>query len=679
MVYALGYRPRIFRPHPQPGPAKTRAHAKQPRPMKPDRRKRPLTCLLGLALIAAATAVNADGIDCGECHDDVVIDAPAHPDVTCTECHTNVTAAHEGRDLPPLTDAESCDECHRSDGRALGRSVHGGELVCNDCHGHAHRLHPVDDPGSAVAPVNQLDTCGDCHDEAPTPLDRYRDSVHGRALLAKGLDAAPGCSDCHGAHSVFAADHRRSMTGFAKLPETCGDCHGRLLRDWVATSAHGAAWQADDREAPVCADCHASHGVADPHAAEERRAGAERCGECHEDRLATFRLGFHGKADRLGMTAAAQCADCHTAHRNLPADDPRSSVHPDNRVQTCAACHTGATAAFASFDPHLDPADPEGNRAVHVVWIAMTALLVAVFGFFGVHDALWLQRAVVGQLYGDYDDDGGRDDRYVRRFSRFDVRTHVAVVVTFLALALTGLPLHFSEQPWAQTLVGLLGGPEVAALIHRIAAIGTFAYFAAHVGRLLYRWAVRRERGMLRGPDSLVPGMQDLRDLATNLRHFVYAGDPAPAGRWNYIEKFDYLAVFWGVAVIGLSGLMLWFPLAFTGFLPGWTINAAYVVHSEEALLATGFIFLFHFFHTHLRPGVFPMDIAIFTGKVPLSRLRQERPLEYRRLVETGRLDALLVDPPTPGERRRAYLFGSAALTLGVLLAAGILVALLGG
>jgi cytochrome b subunit of formate dehydrogenase len=644
-----------------------------------QRRKRPIILLFGLALIAAAAGAGADEIDCLECHDEVVIDAPAHPDVTCAECHTNVTAAHEGRDLPPLTDDESCNECHLSDSRALGRSVHGGEVSCIDCHGHPHRLHRVDDPASAVAPVNQLDSCGDCHDEAPTALDHYRESVHGRALLGKGLDAAPGCSDCHGAHSVFAADHRRSLMGFGKLPETCGSCHGLLLRDWVDASAHGAGWQADDTDVPVCADCHASHGVADPHSPGERLAGADRCGDCHQDHLVTFRLGFHGKADRLGMTGSAQCVDCHTAHRNLPADDPRSSVHPDNRVETCATCHSGATAAFASFDPHLDPADPEGNRAVYVIWFTMMALLIAVFGFFGVHDALWLQRAFVGQLCGDYDDDDDRDERYVRRFSRFDVGTHVVVVVTFLALALTGLPLHFSEQAWAQTLVGLLGGPEVAALVHRIAAIGTFAYFAAHLARLLYRWVGRREDGLFWGPNSLVPQPQDFRDLATNLRHFVYAGDPAPGGRWNYIEKFDYLAVFWGVAVIGLSGLMLWFPLAFTAFLPGWAINAAYVVHSEEALLATGFIFVFHFFHTHLRPGIFPMDIAIFTGKLPVSRLRRERPLEYLRLVETGELDALVVDAPTPRERRRAYIFGSAALFIGVLLAAGILAALIGG
>ena len=139
--------------------------------------------------------------------------------------------------------------------------------------------------------------------------------------------------------------------------------------------------------------------------------------------------------------------------------------------------------------------------------------------------------------------------------------------------------------------------------------------------------------------------------------------------RWAYWEKFDYLAVFWGVAIIGFSGLMLWFPTFFTQWLPGWTLNAAYVVHSDEALLATGFIFLFHFFHTHLRPEAFPMDPVIFTGSMPLEKFKEERPLEYARAVQEGRLESMLVEPPDEGSLIRAYVFGFAAVAIGVWLA----------
>ncbi|MGI9246419.1 MAG: cytochrome C, partial [Steroidobacteraceae bacterium] len=145
-----------------------------------------------------------------------------------------------------------------------------------------------------------------------------------------------------------------------------------------------------------------------------------------------------------------------------------------------------------------------------------------------------------------------------------------------------------------------------------------------------------------------------------------------------YWEKFDYLAVFWGVAMIGLSGLMLWFPAFFSRFLPGWVLNAAYIIHSDEALLATGFIFLFHFFHTHLRPEAFPMDPVIFTGEMPLARFKEERPLEYERMVANGTLEQYLVPAPERANMTAGYVFGTLAVMVGLLCAAGIFVALWG-
>ena len=100
--------------------------------------------------------------------------------------------------------------------------------------------------------------------------------------------------------------------------------------------------------------------------------------------------------------------------------------------------------------------------------------------------------------------------------------------------------------------------------------------------------------------------------------------------RYTYWEKFDYWGVFWGMAIIGGSGLMLWFPTFFSRFLPGWLLNVATIVHGEEALLAVGFIFTIHFFHGHLRPEKFPMDMVIFTGQIPEHELKGERPIEYR-------------------------------------------------
>jgi cytochrome b subunit of formate dehydrogenase len=392
--------------------------------------------------------------------------------------------------------------------------------------------------------------------------------------------------------------------------------------------------------------------------------------------MTTFRDSFHGKANQLGFVSGATCADCHTPHRNLPASDSRSSVHPDNLVETCGGCHEGITASFISFDPHNDPTDPDDNFAVYVVWLFMTGLLVGVFGFFGIHDLLWLQRSFVGKLRGEFDAPEG-NGRYIRRFSSVDMRMHVVIIVTFLLLALTGLPLKFHSAPWAQTLINLLGGVDFARLLHRAAAIGTFGYAAVHLGSLFVRLVIRKEKGLLWGSNSMVPQPRDIRDLGANIRYFLYLGERPDGDRWTYFEKFDYLAVFWGVMIIGLSGLMLWLPTTFAAFLPGWTLNAAYVVHSDEALLATGFIFIFHFFHTHLRPESFPMDTVIFTGKMSLERFMDERPLEYQRLVDNGKLDDYLVAAPTESELRSAYFWGTIFVTTGIALAIGIIWALL--
>jgi cytochrome b subunit of formate dehydrogenase/nitrate/TMAO reductase-like tetraheme cytochrome c subunit len=532
-----------------------------------------------------------------------------------------------------------------------------------------------------MAAFNQARACGTCHEEKEV-LDAFLGSVHARALLRSGLtEVAPSCSDCHGAHDVLPADAEGSRVADAQVPETCGTCHQGVLREWRESSAHGAAWAAGNAEAPVCTTCHASHEIVRPTDEGARLKVPESCGGCHEEELASYRDGFHGKATNLGFFTAATCSDCHTPHANLPAADPRSSVHTQNVQATCGTCHGEVSVAFASFDPHARPSERAAGEQVYWTWLAMTSLLFGVFAFFTLHALLWLQRAVVGWRRGELTFGGAHhgDGRWVRRFRRSQIWTHVVVVVTFLLLAATGLPLRFHEAGWAAAVANLFGGLGGTRLVHRFAAVATFGYFAFHVGQLLYRRFAAGERGMLWGWSSLVPRGKDLRDLWQNLKWFLYLGPRPALDRWTYWEKFDYFGVFWGVAVIGLSGLVLWFPKAFAAVFPGWFLNAAAVVHSDEALLATGFIFIFHFFHTHLRPETFPLDPVIFTGRMPLARFQEERPLEYQRLVDAGKLEEVLADPPSEKELATARLFGFTAVTIGLLLALGILVGLFAG
>jgi hypothetical protein len=131
------------------------------------------------------------------------------------------------------------------------------------------------------------------------------------------------------------------------------------------------------------------------------------------------------------------------------------------------------------------------------------------------------------------------------------------------------------------------------------------------------------------------------------------------------------------MGIIGTSGLMLWFPNAFSTFLPGWVFNIALLVHGEEALLALVFIFTIHFFNGHIRPEKFPMDTVIFTGRVTVEELEHDRPAEYERLVAQGRLDSLLAPAPAPRTVRAGYIIGTLALSLGALMVVLTLYALI--
>ncbi|MBT8091523.1 MAG: hypothetical protein KJN77_00700, partial [Gammaproteobacteria bacterium] len=502
--------------------------------------------VIGFVLWAAAPAW-AQGLDCAKCHDDVTFESSAHPDVACADCHTNVTRAHRREGVEPLGDEDSCGQCHGSVLRSIDRSIHGEKAACIDCHGSPHNIHKVEELASAVSPVNQIKQCGACHNDPPELVDGYLTSEHGRALLLSGLINAPSCSDCHGDHRIMETDSGRAPTAHQNSPEMCGACHVMLFETWKNRSAHGLAWQEDREEGPVCVDCHKSHMISDPTTDDSRHAAADNCGGCHDYYFESYRESFHGKADELGMSGGAVCADCHTPHSNMSAENPESSVHPDNVVEMCSNCHENATPAFATFDPHNDPTNPDDIFEVYVIWVFMTGLLIGVFAFFGVHDLLWLQRSLVGVLRGEFDEERyGGSGQYIRRFRRKNMRMHVVIITTFMLLALTGLPLKFHDAAWAQQLVNILGGVDSTRFLHRIAAIGTFGYMIVHILDVFIRAVIKKEPGMFWGPNSMTPQPKDLSDFIGNIKYFLYLGERPPGDRWTYFEKFDYLAVFWG-------------------------------------------------------------------------------------------------------------------------------------
>ena len=484
------------------------------------------------------------------------------------------------------------------------------------------------------------------------------------------------------------------------MAKTCGKCHVGI-EETYGRSVHGQLLARGDPRGPVCIDCHSAHEISNPEGNKFKALSDQRCGKCHEDRLEHYRETYHGKAMLLGKPNAAPevaaCYDCHGFHDVLPTSDPASHLSTNNILATCQKCHPTATANFTGYKPHANPLDRKNYPLLHVVFLAMTGLLIGTFSFFGLHTLAWLFRAVWLYLHDSKTFPEAKiktqeGDEWFTRFAPFERFLHFLVVTSFLTLVVTGMPLKFYYIDWAKLIFSLIGGPDTARALHRLGAIVTFLYFALHLasltgkvwkGRgLLHnpqsgRFEPRRMLNALFGPDSMIPTWQDAKDLMNHNKWFFGQGPKPQFDRWTYWEKFDYFAVFWGVAIIGLSGLVMWFPETFTRFLPGWIINVALILHSDEALLAAGFIFSIHFFNTHFRIEKFPMDTVIFSGRISKAELMHERRRWYDRLVASGKLDDFRVRDEWLRWKNIAKTFGYLFFGLGLVLLALIIYAML--
>ena len=638
-----------------------------------------------------------------------------HRSLDCTDCHD----AFDGESIPhkkPLT-AVDCGSCHEKPARQYATSIHGmshsmgasGAATCTSCHGH-HDIVPVKQLDSPVSKLNLPRTCATCHSNRAL-TDEYRisnaraaaqylDSIHGRALLQMGLIVAPSCNDCHGVHDIKRSIDKGSRTNHANIAGTCGQCHVGIEQIY-AQSVHGQLLAKGDKRGPVCSDCHSAHEIEKPATAHFKSLSDQRCGRCHEDRLEHYRETYHGKAMALGRanTAAdvAACYDCHGHHDVFPVSDARSRLSKQRIVGTCQQCHAGVNLRFTEYQPHADPLDRTNYPLLNKVFLFMTALLVGVFGLFGLHTLFWLVRSIYlflndSKAFREAKSQVHSDDEQFTRFTPFERFLHLIVVTSFLLLVITGMPLKFYYTDWAKMIFNVIGGADVARSLHHFGAIVTFAYFVLHLGGLVSTLWSRRQSlrdpatGRLRlrrawqavfGPDSMVPSTQDWRDFIAHQRWFFGRGPRPQFDRWTYWERFDYFAVFWGIFAIGVSGLIMWFPKFFTGFMPGWVINIALVVHSDEALLAAGFIFTFHFFNTHFRIEKFPMDTVIFSGRISKTELLHERKRWYDRLLADGRLEDYRVKDDWEGRKKIAKGFGFLFFGTGLVLLVLIVYAML--
>ena len=616
---------------------------------------------------------------CLECHtvDQKVFNDSAHGSLNCTDCHTDIKANPHQDNVAQV----NCSLCHEDMAKQYAKSIHFTLAqkgvkdlpTCADCHG-THNIFPKDDARSTVNHMRSDEACLNCHTNKdiikrhpnlPSSdfVNKYLNSIHARGVHLQGLNVSATCTDCHGSHQILPASDIKSTVSRANVPHTCGKCHEGIYNDY-AVSIHGRLWQEGRKDVPVCTNCHGEHGIVDPQTNAAKKAIPQECGQCHQNRIATYRDTFHGQASSLGLTATAKCSDCHTAHRILPQNDPNSSISKSQLQHTCAQCHNNINQNFIGYDPHVDPHNKNKYFMVYFTYQFMKCLLFFVFFFWGLHTMFWFQRSVVAIIRREFVLEKPQD-QYIRRFSDGQRKMHGIIVVSFLMLVMTGLPLKFYYTSWAQHLSALLGGVETSRYLHRVFGIITLGYFIFHTLHMMHLVLIKKHRHLVYGPSSMMPRQKDWVDFIDNLKWFFYMGDRPKYDRWTYFEKFDYMAVFWGVCVIGISGIVMWFPAFFTQFLPGEVLNIAAIVHSDEALLALAFIFTIHFFHNHLRVENFPIDLSIFSGVIPLERFMKERPEEYERLVSEGKLKDYLVPPPSRETVIKCFIFGFTALGIG--------------
>ena len=638
------------------------------RELHPPPRLLPGALLLTLVLsLLAATALGQEA----------VADPAPEPDAPLPEA------------LAPA-DAEDCLACHRF--RGLARLDHEtGELrlfFCSDRHyarqeGPHSRLACTDcherEPLSAVPHEDPepVDCSRSCHLAGPGGLElefsheaiaeKIERSVHASEALADLVaDDSPlregqsACLFCHD-EPVFreagAADpaHRGEI-----ITARCDSCHTEELPVDVEyflrhTAGRLQSARPIERTAEVCAACHSDHALSDKM-------------ELH-DAVTSYFHSFHGKASLLGNALTATCVDCHRTeegdvHLMLSAEDPESRTHEANLETTCrtANCHPNAVPQLSAAGVHLS-IDPDARTPEFYVMAAFVVLTVGVMTIYFLLVLLELLNAALRPHSEEHKrrvavaealmrtKEGGR------RLLRLTVHQrwqHWALVLNFFVLVLSGMPLKFATKPGMAAIATLFGGIDGARLAHRVAGVLLILAFLYHVGYVAWHakrdWARRREEQPERPARKRLfdlvmesPMMVTPRDLVHFGQLFLYLvglrRDRPMHGRYHFSQKFEYWAVFWGMAIIGTSGAMLWASGWVTQVTGGRSLNFAFIVHSDEAFLALIYISVVHFFAVIFSPSVFPLNLGSLTGVMPPEELAEQHTGHLLTVAEELGLD----------------------------------------
>ncbi|MDH3217004.1 MAG: cytochrome c3 family protein, partial [Candidatus Krumholzibacteria bacterium] len=489
-----------------------------------------IAIVLCLFVLPAILRAQTDNETCLDCHDDseltsddgrmvgvpaTLFGASVHADFDCIDCHIS---AGDYEDVPHYTRYESvdCTGCHEDAGEQYEHSVHrvgrrrngDGAANCVSCHGSHHVLTAADS-ASTVHPENIPNLCGECHSgevrvtkdfvRLPIAVPNYLASVHGQGWQEGKKTAV--CTDCHGAHDSRIAQDPESHINRHNLAETCGQCHPTISAEYQH-SIHGRALALGIEDSPTCIDCHDEHLIKrheDPKArVSSEHRGKELCGNCHTDPellakygivsgvVETYLDSYHGWAVDRGSRLAATCTDCHNVHDIRSTRDPSSSVHVANVTSTCARCHERANESFAQSYTHAGAL--RARTADDWVRIFYIGLIAVVLGGMALHNLI----VVRYELARHFRRRSG--EPYVIRWHSAERVQHLALLLSFTGLAITGFALRYPDTWWVG-LLGLGGHESFRANLHRTFGIVLMVVALYHMAWIFVtrrgRWALR--------------------------------------------------------------------------------------------------------------------------------------------------------------------------------------------
>jgi formate dehydrogenase gamma subunit len=345
----------------------------------------------------------------------------------------------------------------------------------------------------------------------------------------------------------------------------------------------------------------------------------------------TYLDSYHGWALQRGSDLVANCTDCHNVHDIRSELDPTSSIHPDNVTATCARCHEGANPTFARSYTHETALQARGYhewaRLIYLVLISVVLGGMVLHNMVIVRYELWRHFSK------------RRRTAYIVRWRWAERVQHLVLLLSFIALALTGFALRYPDC-WCARLIRLSQREELRADLHRAFAVMLISAIVYH---LLWLALTRRGRKSLR---EVAPRVSDFVQMVQNLSFYLGLRPRRPAfGGFDYTQKIEYWAVIWGTGIMAITGFVLWFPTFFTAWLPAWIVRVAEAVHFYEALLAVGAVVVWHFYYVIFTPEEYPMSTVWIDGRMPADIWRERHREQYERLG-----DGVLVDPAKAGE-----------------------------